>query len=165
MHPLAHILVGALIGQMAPHPGSAVLGGLVSHAVLDALPHTEGKTFRGRPEVTRPEVTRSRPALRIPPDLVEAGFEAAAGLAAVTWVVRVCPGAHALTVAAGVVGGLGPDLIDLPLLTFFGATVLHIPSLHWTVPRRHAAWGILTQVVVAAAAAVALWRVAGCGRT
>ncbi len=159
MHPLAHILVGALIGQVAPHPSSAVLGGLVSHVVLDALPHTEGKTFRGRTQVM------ARPSLRLPPDLIEAGFEAAAGLAAVTWVARACPGAHPLTVAAGVLGGLGPDLVDLPLMTFFGSTVLHIPSLHWTVSRRHAAWGILTQVVVAAAAALALWRVAGCGRT
>ncbi len=151
MHPFAHVLVGALIGQVTHHPAAAVLGGLASHAVLDALPHTEGATFRDRPGPNRF------------PELVEAGVEAVAGLAAVAWVVRTCPEAHALSVAAGVLGALGPDLIDQPLLMFSRVPVLHIPSLHWTVGRRHAVWGILTQVTLAGFAGLVLWRAAGCG--
>lgn len=151
MHPFAHVLVGAVIGQMTHHPAAAALGGLVSHTVLDALPHTEGATFRDRPGPNRF------------PELIEAGIEAAAGLAAVAWVVRTCPGAQTLSVAAGVLGAMAPDLIDQPLLMFFGVRVLHIPSLHWTVLRRYAVWGILTQVALAGFAALVLWRAAGCG--
>ena len=150
MHPLAHVLVGALVGQAANNPTAAALGGLASHAVLDALPHTEGRSFRSPGPPTLPE-------------FLEAGVEVAAGVTAVAWVVRACPGAHGLAVAAGVLGTLVPDLIDQPLNLLFDVRVLHIPSLHWTVGRRHALWGILTQVVVVGFAAVALWRIASCG--
>ncbi len=145
------MLTGALIGQAAHNPAVAVLGGLASHAVLDALPHTEGATFRDRPGPNRF------------PELLEAGVEAVAGLIVVAWVIRTCPGAHAFSVAAGVLAALGPDLIDQPLLMFSRVPVLHIPSLHWTVGRRHAVWGILTQVAVIGLAALALGRAAGCG--
>ena len=151
MHPLAHVLVGALVGQVTNNPPVAILGGMASHALLDALPHTEGRTYRNRP---------GPPTL---PELLEAAVEIVAGVALVAGVVRACPAARDLSVAAGVLGALAPDLIDQPLIVLYGARVLHIPSLHWTVGRRHALWGILTQVAVAVLAALALWRATGCG--
>ena len=47
------MLTGALIGQVAPHPVTAVLGGFLSHHLLDAIPHTEGKTFNPQPNAVR----------------------------------------------------------------------------------------------------------------
>ncbi len=141
MHPLAHMLAGALVGQAAGTPAAGIVGGIASHYLLDVVPHTEGFT----------------------PDLIEAGVEAVVGIAALAWMVARCPQASGVQIGAGALGGLLPDLVDVPLKWLTGVTVLHVRSLHWTVRRRHAFWGILTQVAVIAAAAVGLWRLAGCG--
>jgi len=151
MHPLAHILAGALVGQAAGTPGAGILGGVASHYLLDVVPHTEGDTFRGK------EVRG------FTPDLLEAGAEAVAGIAALAWMVARCPQASAAQVWSGALGGLLPDMVDVPLKWLTGATILHVRSLHRTVRRRHAAWGILTQVAVIAASAFGLWRLTGCG--
>ncbi len=55
---------------MAGNPVVAVAGGLVSHVVLDAIPHTEGRTFN-------PEA-KPAPGLLLP-ELIEAGLEFVAG--------------------------------------------------------------------------------------
>lgn len=152
MHPLAHMLTGALIGQVVPTSGGAFLGGVVSHFVLDVIPHTEGKTFRTQPGDRRPGL-----------DLLEAGAEAIVGSILLAWMIRSCPGVHAPSVGVGAFAALLPDLIDFPLKQLFNVTVIHVPRLHWTVGRRHAIWGILTQVAVIVAAASYLWRVTRCG--
>jgi len=154
MHPLAHMLTGALIGQMAGNPVVAVAGGLVSHVLLDAIPHTEGRTFN-------PEA-RQTPGL-LTPDLLEAGLEFVAGAVIVGWLLGGCPAVHGGPVALGILGALLPDLVDQPLERLFQINLLHIRGLHWTVARRHALWGILTQLAVAGTAGLALWRAAGCG--
>ncbi len=38
---MTHCAVGAIVGAMAPTRGVAVLAGLVSHAALDAVPHSD----------------------------------------------------------------------------------------------------------------------------
>src|SRR3989442_15924941 len=80
MHPLAHMLTGALIGQLAPNPAAAALGGMLSHGVLDFVPHTEGETFG----------IRTTSLIRL--DLIEAGVETIVG-AVVLWQNRA--GGHA----------------------------------------------------------------------
>ncbi len=151
MHPLAHVLAGALVGQAAGTPAAGMVGGIVTHYLLDAVPHTEGVTYRGK------EVSG------LTPDLIEAGVEAVAGIAVLAWMVTRCPQASAVQIGSGVLGGLLPDLVDVPLRWLTGVTILHMRSLHWTVRRRHAVWGILTQVAVIAASAFGLWRLTGCG--
>jgi hypothetical protein len=150
MHPLAHMLTGALIGQLAPTPVTALVGGLLSHFVLEAIPHAEGATFGARSD--------SGPGV----ELIEAGLEFIAGAVIVGWIAGSCPAARPLSIALATLAALVPDLIDQPLHRLRGATLLHLHSLHWTVTRRHALWGILTQVAVAGIAGLLLWRATGC---
>lgn len=152
MHPLAHILTGALIGQVAPTPAASFLGGVASHFLLDVIPHAEGDTFRQDP--------KAGPGV----ELIEAAVELAVGVGAVAWLAGQCTSARVLSLGLGILGGLLPDLIDFPLDTFWGVTILHRRRWHWTVQRRHAALGILTQVVMIGVAAGGLWLTAGCGR-
>lgn len=145
MNPLAHMLAGALIGQVSPSAPWAVAGGLASHALLDALPHAEGETFG----------LKSQSLFR--PDVVEAGVETLVGAAVLWRLTTGCAGADAGLIALGALGGLLPDLVDLPLRALFGLVILHARRLHWTVRRRYAVWGILAQVVTAGAAGILLW--------
>ena len=148
MHPLAHMLTGALIGQVAPSPIAAGLGGLLSHGVLDSIPHAEGETFGIR------ETSLVRP------DLVEAGIETIIGAVLLWQIGSRCAAARAEQLAVGAVAALVPDLVDIPLKQFLGVMILHVHRLHWTVRRKHAAWGILTQVVTVGGATLLLWRTA-----
>jgi hypothetical protein len=152
MHPLAHTLTGALVGQAASSPALALIGGVASHVILDRIPHAEGETFAGR----------RTSAFGI--DLIEAAAELVVGLAAVWWVGDTCSSARVASLALGVLGGLLPDLVDLPLKALAGVIVLHKRSWHRTVPREQAALGILTQVATVIIAATGLWFLAGCGR-
>ncbi len=145
MNPLAHMLAGALIGQVSSSAPWAVAGGIASHALLDATPHAEGETFG----------MQSQSLLR--PDIVEAGIEAMVGIVVLWRLTISCPAARADLVTFGALGGLLPDLVDIPLKATIGRTILHVRSLHGTVRRKHAAWGILAQVVTAGSAAILLW--------
>lgn len=151
MHPLAHMLTGAVIGEVAPSPTTAFFGGLLSHFVLDAIPHAEGETFK------------EQPSSGFGAEFIEAGLEFFAGVLIVGWVASTCHAVKPLSVGLGTLAALLPDFIDLPLKMFFGITILHARGLHWTVKRRNAIWGILTQVAVAGGAAAYLWRASGCG--
>lgn len=152
MHPLAHMMAGALIGQLSGNPAVAVGGGLLSHFVLDVVPHTEGRTFRSEPRQSASLFT---------PELMEAGVEFVFGAIIIAWIAR-CAAADARLIALGALGALLPDLIDQPLDRLLGITLLHVRQLHWTVARRHALWGILTQLAVAGAAGFTLWAAARC---
>ncbi|MDR7465267.1 MAG: hypothetical protein QN175_12450 [Armatimonadota bacterium] len=169
MHPLAHILAGALVGQVSSSPVGALLGGLASHVVLDAAPHTEGLTFKNPPAASGasavpdpalPLLDRLRSLL---PEWTAAGLEAVIGVLAVSWLARACPEAKVPLIAMGILGALLPDLIDQPLLALLGVVVLHIRRLHGTVGRRYALWGILSQAAVVGLVALALWQAADCG--
>lgn len=155
MHPFAHMMTGALIGQVAPTPIVALAGGVLSHYLLDALPHTEGATFSSAP--------RSAPARRFAVEIIEAGVEVGAGLLALAWMAGRCADWKPLSIGLGVLGALALDIVDQPLLVWFGVSLLHIPALHWTAKRRHAIGGILTQITVATLAGASLWRIGRCG--
>ncbi len=158
MHPLAHLLTGALIGQATGSPALAAAGGLLSHAALDAIPHAEGKTFQANAEAES-DFPRKRTAW----ELAEAGVEAAVGVLLLAWLTNACRASQTLPIAVGALAAIVPDMVDLPLRTLTGRSVLHVRRWHWTVSHRYALWGILTQVAVIAAAAILLWRAARCG--
>jgi hypothetical protein len=151
MHPLAHLLTGALVGQVASTPVVALLGGFTSHLVLDALPHTEGETFGLH--------LRQGPRW----DLIEAGLELIAGAGYLAWSIRACPGVLPVPVVLGATAALLPDVVDVPLDALRKRVALHPLRLHWTVERRHWVWGVLTQIAVAAAAGILLWQLGDCG--
>jgi hypothetical protein len=147
VRPLPHILAGALVGRLIPHPTIALLGGMVTHAVLDAVPHTDGDTFQ---PLSRRDVII---------DLGTAMIEVVAGLGAVACIMRGYVPGGALAVWAGALGGLLPDIIDFPLERLTRRQVLHIARFHAAVPRERAAAGVLTQVVVVALAGGILWAI------
>jgi len=181
MHPLPHMLTGALVGQLAPSPVAAVAGAILSHLVLDAIPHTEGETFC--PDSTPRHAARTRSAgvrssvhlgaggrtlrlgfgISVGVDVVEAGFEFLAGAVILGWFAAGCQELRSASVFLGALAAVAPDLVDTLLAALLGINLLHLERLHWTATRRHAALGILTQIGVAGAAAVLLWRAAGCG--
>lgn len=48
MYCTAHFIAGAIIGTAVPSPACAAAAGLVSHAVLDGVPHSDyGRAFQG----------------------------------------------------------------------------------------------------------------------
>jgi hypothetical protein len=145
MNPLAHMLAGAAVGQLSPGGPWAFAGGVLSHELLDAIPHAEGETFG----------LRGISLLRV--DVLEAGAEVFVG-AALLWRLAVaCPGARTDLVVLGALGGLLPDLVDIPLHALWGKMILHVRRLHWTVGRKHAVLGILAQMVSAGVAGALLW--------
>ena len=167
MHPLAHLLVGAVVGAVAPHPAASLLGGIASHVVLDAVPHTEEETFtRGRRRGYRLDVVQDsarRRHLKVTPGLIMAAFELLAGILIIAWLVTRCDGLSPWAVGLGALGGILPDLVDAPAHLLFRIRLMHVSKLHWTVTRRYALWGVLTQVAAAGAAALFLPRIGGCG--
>lgn len=88
--------------------------------------------------------------------LVLAGFELLGGILILAWLLTRCHRLSPWSIGLGAPGGILPDLVDASANVLFGVTLMHIPKLHWTVTRRYALLGILTQVVVAGAAAAIL---------
>ncbi len=145
MNPLVHMLAGAAIGQASPGGPWALAGGVLSHVVLDAIPHAEGETFG------------QRTLSLFRPDVLAAGAEVFVGAAVLWRLTSVCAGARTDLIALGAFGGLLPDLVDLPLQALFGIMILHARRLHWTVGRQHAVLGILAQIATAGVAGTLLW--------
>jgi hypothetical protein len=166
VHPLAHLLVGAAAGALAPNPGVSLLGGIASHVALDGVPHTEEETFtRGRRRgyrLTVVEDSAHHRHLKLTPGLGLAGVELLAGSLVIAWLVTRCHGLNAWGAGLGAFGGILPDVVDAPAHLLFRIRLMHVSALHWTVPRRYALWGIATQVAAAAAAAAVLWKLGGC---
>jgi hypothetical protein len=133
-------MAGALVGRLVPHPLLALLGGMVAHAALDAIPHTDGDTFQ--------PLNRRGVAF----DLGTAAVEMAGGLAAVAWIVQGNTPEGMLAIWAGVLGGMLPDIVDFPLERLTGRQILHISRTHAAVGRERAVAGVLTQLAVVALA-------------
>jgi hypothetical protein len=145
MNPLVHMLAGAALGQASPGGPWALAGGVLTHELLDAIPHAEGETFG----------LRGISLLRV--DVLEAGAEVLVGAALLWRLTVVCSGARADLVVLGAFGGLLPDLVDIPLQAVWGKMILHVRRLHWTVGRQHAVLGVLAQIVTAGVAGALLW--------
>lgn len=125
MKATTHALVGGLIGALAGRPGVAFVGGVASHALLDALPH--------------------RDDARILHVIID-GCCALALLA-----VAVLTGNVGM--AAGLLGGVLPDLENVPNV-LFGRKIGKIFPSHWWTHERAVSgrWGVLEPVVFVAAA-------------
>ncbi|MDI7248032.1 MAG: hypothetical protein QME92_11300 [Bacillota bacterium] len=139
MYCITHFLAGAIVGASMPGPLGAACAGLVSHAVLDAVPHSDyGRAWQGVIDV------------------------ACAGLVAL---VILMAGADVRAVAGGV-GGALPDIEVAAAFLFPGAYRPHgrlrlvFPSHSGFLGHGRLAfpWGVLTQVVaIAGLAALFLW--------
>lgn len=97
-----HVLVGALLGAAIGRPGTALAAGVVSHPVLDLLPHW------GRP-VSRQEF------------LTVAVVDGLCGLAVLAAAAVRTPPRWRAAVLAGALGGAFPDL-DKPWKELFGSS-------------------------------------------
>jgi hypothetical protein len=95
-----HVLSGALIGALSRRPVPAFAAGVVSHFVVDAIPHW-GK-WGSRSQFLR---------VAVPDGLVS--------LATMGTFAAVSPPGRRLTVLAGMAGAALPD-IDKPTLLWFG---------------------------------------------
>ena len=95
-----HVLSGALIGALSRRPVPAFAAGVVSHFVVDAIPHW-GK-WGSRRQFLR---------VAVPDGLVS--------LATMGTFAAVAPPGRRLTVLAGMAGAALPD-IDKPTLLWFG---------------------------------------------
>ncbi|MGH3472346.1 MAG: hypothetical protein ACRDPG_09925 [Nocardioidaceae bacterium] len=92
-----HVLSGAVIGLVAPGPGTALAVGVASHFALDAAPHF------GLDDLRLMQVA-------VPDGLV--------GLVAAALVTATAPSARRTSLLAGVFGACVPDL-DKPGRVFF----------------------------------------------
>jgi hypothetical protein len=97
-----HVLSGALTGAVMRRPGPAFLTGVVSHFVLDALPHWGDWQDPER-------------FLRI------AVADGLTGLAAMAALTAAAPPERRAAVVAGMTGAALPDL-DKPALVWFGSS-------------------------------------------
>lgn len=131
-----HVLSGAVVGLLSRSPAAALGAGVVSHVVLDAVPHVG---------VRQEHFLR----LAVPDGLV--------GLAAIGVVAAAAPSGSRTRVLAGVVGACLPDL-DKPGELFFGRSPFpaRVDAWHGAIqresPRR---WWV---EVVAAAVSVSVFR-------
>ena len=96
-----HVLQGALVGTLAPGPGSAFALGIASHVVADALPHWGDQPLE---EVMHVAVA-----------------DGLIGLGTMAWVLRRTPPERRQRVFAGMAGACLPDA-DKPAGVFFGVS-------------------------------------------
>jgi hypothetical protein len=94
-----HVVAGAVIGNFVPRPATAFALGVVSHAVMDALPHW------GHPDQS----------VFLKVAVVDGLF----GLATMVTIARVAVPERRVAVVAGMLGACLPDA-DKPSDLFFG---------------------------------------------
>jgi hypothetical protein len=126
MKATTHALVGGLTGAIVERPGLAAIAGVASHALLDILPHRDEKRLF---------------------HLILDGCGALA-------VLVLAATAGNIGMVAGVIGGVIPDLENVPDVLFKRKVRKVFPS-HWWEHERAAAgrgMGIETAVLFAAVA-------------
>jgi hypothetical protein len=94
-----HVVAGAVIGAVVPRPAYAFGLGVLSHAVMDALPHW------GHPDYS----------VFIKVAVVDGLF----GLATLATIARAAGPEHRTSIVAGMLGACLPDA-DKPSALFFG---------------------------------------------
>lgn len=127
-----HAVTGAALGAVTGNPAAAFVTGLVSHGVLDAVPHTDYQT-------TGPGVV-----------------DGLAGLLFLTWLALAQPGGGLAWAAFwGGLGGMLPDVEVAVAHLFFQGRMRHLyPSHTGLTPHRQVAppLGIWTQAITFAVA-------------
>ena len=105
-----HVLAGALIGRAARGPATAFALGLVSHLVMDVIPHW------GDPDMSV--------FVRV------ARVDGLLGLVTIAAMVATTPPRRRRRVLAGIAGACLPDL-DKPVWHFAGRNAFPIPVERW----------------------------------
>jgi hypothetical protein len=137
-----HVATGAAVALALPYnPGAVLFLAVLSHFLLDLVPHWD-------PDMRN--LRRAAPYLAI--DVAVAGIVCA--------VIAVQASVPALTLAAGVLGGVLPDLVEFGWMRVKKARPPYLRALHdrlhWYQPKP--GLGLLTQAVYLGGLAVLLSR-------
>lgn len=97
-----HLLTGAAIGATTGNIPAAFIGGLVSHFILDSIPHIDAGWIEAQPNIGQTKWSKKLWTAVI--------VDVAVGTLLFTLVTP--PSVHALPLVAGGIGGLFPDLFD-----------------------------------------------------
>lgn len=127
-----HVLSGAFIGVHTRTPTQAVALGVISHLLLDTVPHYGSAHLTQQQYAVLTEVD---------------GF---LGLAAAATILATVPRQSRARVAAGIFGACLPDT-DKPLTRFFGKKQWHpqvFRKIHYSFQREHSS--LATEILVAA---------------
>ena len=149
-----HLLVGAAIGsQIGGVPGAFAFG-VISHLILDAIPHTDEDLLEA------PGHKRIMPA-----DYVAVILDIIVGLIMVTY-FTFSQNHISANVLAGAIGGISPDLLSN--VPFWSPQLIKLPILkqfHWMhhalsyVNNGHnKLFGVLTQFIVIIIAVIVLMK-------
>lgn len=140
----AHVVVGAAVGAAVGNPVGGLLLGILSHHLLDLIPHWDVGSFYA-PTFDPPKLTRRDVLIAAVDGLVAVGL---------LWFMAVTfGGSQVWALVAGGVGGLLPDIWHhIPWWKSRSRQItkrwfsLH-ERWHWTVAQSQMGWGLLTQVV------------------
>lgn len=157
----SHAIVGAAVGAAAGDPLYGFLGGIVSHHVLDAIPHFDQGTFRVKKEGARYLGRTAEYDERHFTDRDWAILFAdwAVSVLIFNALVWFLPFEYLLPMFAGTLGGLLPDIVDSsPLWSkklraqsgLVRAYHKFHSFFHWTVSLRRLWLGIATQAALLA---------------
>lgn len=104
-----HLLVGAAVSRLLPHPALALVGGFISHFVLDSIPHWDPGTKLS--PVNQPDGKHKEPSTL---DWTFGAVELVAGVVLVGVIIRYLyhPSSIFHPLYWGALGGVLPDLID-----------------------------------------------------
>ena len=112
MYSPLHATTGALLATVMPNPAAAVLAGIASHYILDAIPHGDS--------LTSGWLSSPRRIVRVESlDLGTAVFVS-------WWVIAHHPHSLAWSMALGAIGGVLPDML-------WGARLV-LDRLGWRIP-------------------------------
>ncbi|MEA3272684.1 MAG: hypothetical protein U9P90_03375 [Patescibacteria group bacterium] len=103
MYLSVHTCVGAIIGRFSPNPIVAFLLGIVSHFILDMIPHGDMKTYeefrKGKKVVRELSIT-----------LLDGIFSMYVAMFILVGYART---GHEINIAAGIIGAGLPDVLTL----------------------------------------------------
>ncbi|MBI4022654.1 hypothetical protein HY375_00605 [Candidatus Berkelbacteria bacterium] len=147
-----HMLTGVAIGVATGNPAAAFAGGLVSHYLLDAIPHTDPGTWHFN------EAFPHRVSER---DLTLGFADLAVAVALLIWLAGQAPIVTAASLA-GLVGAVLPDVLVVASLFFPKLVTVRgldryfavVARYHRTSPPKVWAAGFLTQGIIVG---IAVW--------
>lgn len=152
-----HLLTGAALGSIASNYPLAILMGLFSHFILDAVPHLDPGTLHNeRPAGYTKEVDLAKVHENDKPwPLWIYVFAIAEFIVAWALVyILYCGRSNFGLIAAGALAGILVDILDNPLFSF----TLNWPIIkqihylhhrfHYDLPKAKWYWGALTEIII-----------------
>ncbi len=148
-----HLLVGAAIGAATGNPALGYAGGVLSHFVLDAIPHTDQELLEQPGKGTI-----------MPADYAAVIVDILLGIGLV-WYVSTFGGTGQINMYAGALGGISPDLLNN--VPFWSPTInkwpgvaqffaLHDAVNHHNLSEQSKLLGVVTQFAAIALAVLVL---------